>query len=140
MGLCENWLGSLWGSGYVLIAYLQDELVAKRGWLTSAQIADTVVIFLPSFLFVLVPNPLIPKMRQSKNFSLLLDSINAGAVGLMAYALYPLGQVAFASVTGVAIFAFILLVLWRYPKVNSFQLIGVLDTWSPMMKMKPGLF
>ncbi len=146
----------LFGSGYVLIAYLQDEIVENRGWLTSAQIADAVAIgqftpgpvlststfigfllnggwgavmasigiFLPSFIFVLILNPLIPKMRNSKNFSLLLDSINAGAIGLMAYALYPLGKVAFVNPIGIIIFIIFSSVLWKFPKISSLKLVS----------------
>lgn len=145
----------LFGSGYVLIAYLQDEIVQKRGWLTSLQIADAVAIgqftpgpvlststfvgyllgggwgavvaslgiFLPSFLFVLVLNPLIPKMRRSKNFSLLLDSVNAGAIGLMAYALYPLGKIAFVNPIGIIIFIISLGIIWKFPKISSVKLV-----------------
>lgn len=157
----------LFGSGYVLIAYLQDEIVERRGWLTSAQIADAVAIgqftpgpvlststfigyllngssgailasigiFLPSFLFVLILNPLIPKMRQSKHLSLLLDSVNAGAIGLMAYALYPLGKIAFLNPIGIIIFLITLLVLWRFPKISSLKLVtlgislGICAVW-----------
>ena len=147
----------LFGSGYVLIAYLQDEIVEKRGWLTSTQIADAVAIgqftpgpvlststfvgyllsgfegallasigiFLPSFIFVYALNPLIPKMRNSKNFSLLLDSVNAAAVGLMAYALYPLGKISFGDPIGIAIFFVILGVVWKFPKVSSVRLVGL---------------
>jgi chromate transporter len=147
----------LFGSGYVLIAYLQDEIVENRGWLTSAQIADAVAIgqftpgpvlststfigyllnggwgaviasigiFLPSFLFVLLLNPLIPKMRNSKHFSLLLDSVNAGTIGLMAYALYPLGKVAFTNPVGIIIFIITILILWKFPKISSFKLVGI---------------
>jgi chromate transporter len=147
----------LFGSGYVLIAYLQDEIVVKRAWLTSAQIADAVAIgqftpgpvlststfvgyllgggwgavlasvgiFLPSFLFVLILNPLIPKMRNSKNFCLLLDSVNAGAIGLMAYALYPLGKVAFINPIGILIFVITIAVVWKYPKISSLKLVSL---------------
>ena len=145
----------LFGSGYVLMAYLQDEIVEKRGWLTSAQIADAIAIgqftpgpvlststfvgyllsgfegallasigiFLPSFIFVYALNPLIPKMRNSKNFSLLLDSVNAGAVGLMVYALYPLGKVSFSDPLGAAIFIIVGLFLWKFPKTSSIKLV-----------------
>lgn len=147
----------LFGSGYVLIAYLQDEIVSQRGWLTSAQIADAVAIgqftpgpvlststfvgyllgggwgavlasigiFLPSFLFVYLLNPIIPKLRNSVNFSILLDAVNAGAVGLMAYALYPLGKVAFVNPIGITIFLIISLVVWKVPKMSSFKLVSL---------------
>ena len=146
----------LFGSGYVLIAYLQDEIVEQRGWLTSAQIADAVAIgqftpgpvlststfigyllsgptgaivasigiFLPSFIFVFILNPLIPRMRSSKNFSLLLDSVNAGAIGLMAYALYPLGKMTFFNLSAIIIFLITAFIVWRFPKISSIKLVS----------------
>ncbi len=104
----------LYGSGYVLFAYLDAELVAK-GWLSHAQLMDAIAvgqftpgpvlstatfigyqlngfsgalassagIFLPSFLFVLLLNPLIPRLRSSQFFSSFLDAVNVAAVGVM---------------------------------------------------------
>lgn len=34
----------LYGSGYVLVAYLQAEFVTKLGWMTNAQVADAIAI------------------------------------------------------------------------------------------------
>jgi chromate transporter len=145
----------LFGSGYVLIAYLQDEIVDARGWLTSAQIADaiafgqftpgpvlststfigyllgntsgavlaTIGIFLPSFIFVLFLNPLIPKMRNSKNFGILLDCVNASAVGLMAFALYPLGKTAFIHPIAIVIFVGLIVIVWKWPNVSAIKLV-----------------
>ncbi|MDA0974199.1 MAG: chromate efflux transporter [Bacteroidetes bacterium] len=104
----------LYGSGYVLFAYLDAELVAQ-GWLSRQELIDAVAvgqftpgpvlstatfigyqlggiggalaatagIFLPSFLFVWVLNPLVPKMRSSKPLGYFLDSVNAAAVAVM---------------------------------------------------------
>lgn len=104
----------LYGSGYVLFAFLDSELVAN-GWLTqqalidavaigqitpgpvlstatfigwqmngiTGAIAATIGIFLPSFLFVLILNPLIPKMRKSKIIRAILDAVNVAAVALI---------------------------------------------------------
>lgn len=112
----------LYGSGYVLFAYLDTELVTK-GWLTQQQLLDavavgqltpgpvlstatfigyqlngfygaiaaTVGIFLPSFLFVLLLNPLIPRMRKSKPLGYFLDSVNISAVAIMVATLYNMG-------------------------------------------------
>ncbi len=109
----------LYGSGYVLFAYLDAELVTK-GWLTRPELIDaiavgqftpgpvlstatfigyqlagfwgaiaaTIGIFLPSFLFVLLLNPLIPKMRKSKVLSYFLDSVNIASVAIMLSVLY----------------------------------------------------
>ncbi len=46
-------------------------------------IAATVEVFLPSFLFVLILNPLIPKMRKSKIIGVILDAVNVAAVALI---------------------------------------------------------
>jgi len=117
----------LYGSGYVLVAFLEGGLVKEYGWLTSRQLLDavaigqftpgpvlstatfvgyvvsgtagalvaTVAIFLPSFLVVLVLNPLIPRLRASKAMSAFLDAVNASAIGLMAAVVI---QLAYAAV------------------------------------------
>ena len=111
----------LYGSGYVLFAFLDTELVA-RGWLTRSELIDAIAvgqftpgpilststfigyqlsgftgalaatagIFLPSFLFVLILNPLIPKMRQSKLFGCFLDAVNVAAVAVMLAVLFEM--------------------------------------------------
>jgi chromate transporter len=55
-------------------------------------LAATVGIFLPSFLFVLLLNPLIPKMRQSKTLGFFLDSVNVAAVGIMISVMINIGK------------------------------------------------
>ena len=109
----------LYGSGYVLFAYLDTELVS-RGWLTRPELIDAIAVgqftpgpvlstatfigyqltgiwgalaattgvFLPSFLFVLILNPFIPRMRQSKILRYFLDSVNIAAVAVMLAVLY----------------------------------------------------
>jgi chromate transporter len=80
----------LYGSGYVLFAYLDAELVLSTATFIGYQLggiggalAATAGIFLPSFLFVWVLNPLVPKMRSSKPLGYFLDSVNAAAVAVM---------------------------------------------------------
>ncbi len=104
----------LYGSGYVLFAYLDAELVT-RGLLTRSELIDAIAIgqftpgpvlstatfigyqlsgfkgalltsvgiFLPSFLFVLLLNPLLPKMQQSQLLRYFLDAVNVAAVAVM---------------------------------------------------------
>lgn len=117
LGLFFLKIGSvLYGSGYVLIAFLEGGLVKDYGWLTHQQLLDavaigqftpgpvlstatfvgylvsgvpgaaisTIAIFLPSFVFVLILNPVIPRLRASKIMSAFLDAVNISAIGLMA--------------------------------------------------------
>jgi chromate transporter len=104
----------LYGSGYVLFAYLKVELV-ETGFMSNQELLDAIAmgqftpgpvlstatfigyqltgfwgaiaasvgIFLPSFLFVLLLNPLIPKMQKSKFLRGFLNSVNVAAVGIM---------------------------------------------------------
>jgi len=106
----------LYGSGYVLIAFVEGALVDQRGWLTHAELLDavalgqltpgpvlsaatligyllagipgaiiaTVGIFLPSFFFVLIVNPCIPRLRERKWTAAFMDAVNVSALGLMA--------------------------------------------------------
>ncbi len=115
----------LYGSGYVLIAFLHGDLVAGYGWLTDQQLLDavaigqftpgpvlstatfigyviagvpgavvaTVAIFLPSFFFVLMLNPLIPRLRSWPWTAAFLDSINVSALALMVAVTLELGTV-----------------------------------------------
>jgi chromate transporter len=58
----------------------------QGGWtagLAGAAVA-TVAIFLPSFVFVAITNPLVPRLRRSRWTAAFLDAINAASMGLMA--------------------------------------------------------
>jgi len=119
----------LYGSGYVLVAFLQRDVVSEYGWLTDAQLLDAIAIgqftpgpvlststfigylvagmpgaavatlgiFLPSFLFVWVLNPIIPRLRESAWASAFLDAVNVAAVALMAAVTVELGMATLTS-------------------------------------------
>lgn len=114
----------LYGTGYVLIAYLQGGLVREYGWLSDDQLLDaiaigqftpgpilstatfvgyvvmaaggnrwmafagagvaTAAVFLPSFVFVAITNPIVPRLRRSRWTAAFLDAVNAASLGLMA--------------------------------------------------------
>lgn len=166
LGLFFLKVGSiLFGSGYVLLAFLEGELVNQYHWLTQQQLLDavaigqftpgpvlstatfigylilgvpgaivaTLAIFFPSFFFVLILNPLIPKMRQSRWLSAFLDAVNASAVALLAVVFWTLTrQTLFQPfdlwATLITIAAIVL--LFRY-KVNTTWLIigGAIIGW-----------
>jgi len=124
LGLFFLKVGSiLFGSGYVLIAFIEGELVNQNGWLTQQELLDAIAIgqftpgpvlststfigyviagipgaivatlgiFFPSFIFVMILNPLIPKLRNSQWTSAFLDAVNVSAVGLMTVVTLTLG-------------------------------------------------
>ena len=135
----------LYGSGYILFAYLDTELVTTAllsqtqlieaigiGQFTPGPvlstatfigyqlggfwgaIAATAGIFMPSFLFVWLLNPLIPKMRKSKVLGYFLDSINVAAVAIMLAVVITMSKqtlvdwqaALIAVVSGILIFGF----------------------------------
>lgn len=140
----------LYGSGYVLFAFLDAELVT-RGWLTrqalidavavgqitpgpvlstatfigwqmngiSGAIAATIGIFLPSFLFVLILNPLIPKMRKSKMIGAMLDAVNVAAIALIVAVCIAMGRDTLTDWRSVVIAIVSLLLVFVFKKLNS---------------------
>lgn len=144
----------LYGSGYVLLAFLRTEFGDQLGWLTDRQLIDAVAvgqftpgpvfstatfigylvgglpggllatlgIFLPSFVFVAVVFPLVPRLRRSPWSSAFLDGVNVSAIGLMAAVTWQLGQAGIVDLlTGIlAVAASVLLVRFR---INSVWLI-----------------
>lgn len=113
----------LYGSGYVLFAFLDTELVAT-GMLSRQQLVDaiavgqftpgpvfssvtfigyqingfqgaavsTIAIFLPSFVFVALLNPMVRKMRNSKLFSIFLDAVNIASVAIIIAVCFEMGK------------------------------------------------
>jgi chromate transporter len=144
----------LYGSGYVLLAFLQTDLVDRLHWLTQSQLLDAVAvgqvtpgpvfttatfigyllggatgaaiatlgIFIPSFIFVAVSRPLIPRIRRSMIAGAFLDGVNVGSLALMAAVTLQLSRAAMVDFTTSAVAAFSALLL-IYSRVNSAWLI-----------------
>ncbi|GAA4275398.1 chromate efflux transporter [Aquimarina mytili] len=144
----------LYGSGYVLFAYLDAELVTK-GWLTRPELIDaiavgqftpgpvlstatfigyqlagfwgavaaTIGIFLPSFLFVLLLNPLVPKMRTSKVLSYFLDSVNIAAVSIMLSVLYVMSLDTLTDWKSIVIALLSVFMIFGVKKVNAMWIV-----------------
>ena len=144
----------LYGSGYVLFAYLDAELV-NTGYLTREQLVDAIAIgqftpgpvlstatfigyqlggfggaiaatlgiFLPSFLFVLLLNPLIPKMRKSKPLSAFLNATNAAAVAIILVVGIEIGQETLTDWRSIAIALLSALIIFCFKKLNSAYIV-----------------
>jgi chromate transporter len=146
----------LYGSGYVLFAFLDTELVST-GYMTKQTLIDSVAvgqmtpgpvlstatfigwqlqgfwgamlatigIFLPSFIFVLLLNPIIPKLRKSKAVSAFLDAVNVAAVGLIVAVCIEMGIATLTDWRTIAIAILAIIIVFVFKKLNSaFIVIG----------------
>src|SRR5580700_5583192 len=140
----------LYGSGYVLFAFLDRELVAK-GLLSRTQLVDaiavgqftpgpvfssvtfigwqmnglagavmaTVAVFLPSFVFVALLNPFVPRMRRSKGFSAFLDGVNIASVAIIVTVCIVFARETVTDWRTILIAALSLLVTFGFRKINT---------------------
>ncbi|HEY1039039.1 MAG TPA: chromate efflux transporter [Bacteroidia bacterium] len=140
----------LYGSGYVLFAFLDEELV-KSGMLTKQELIDaiavgqftpgpvfssatfigwqiggalgailaTIGIFLPSFLFVALLNPIIPSLRKSKIMSVFLDTVNIISVALILAICVEMGKSAISDWRTIIIAVSGFAVSMIFKKLNS---------------------
>lgn len=140
----------LYGSGYVLFAFLDTELV-QTGLLSRTQLIDaiaigqftpgpvfssvtfigyqinglsgaivsTIAIFLPSFVFVALLNPLVKKMRNSKGLSVFLDAVNVASVAIIVSVCLTMGKEAITDWRAIVIAILSGIMVFKYKKINS---------------------
>jgi chromate transporter len=146
----------LYGSGYVLLAFLHADFVARLGWLTDQQLIDAVAIgqltpgpvfttatfigyllgglpggliatagiFLPSFFFVAISNPIIPLLRQSPWAAGMLDGVNVASLGLMAAVTIELTQAALVDPFTIILLLGAGVLLFRYQVNTTWIILG----------------
>jgi chromate transporter len=91
----------------------------------AGAIAATLGIFLPSFLFVLILNPFIPKMRKSKIIGAILDAVNVAAVALIVAVCIEMAKDSLMDWRTIIIAIASLLAVFVFKKMNSaFIVIG----------------
>jgi chromate transporter len=158
----------LYGSGYVLLAFLRADLVVRYAWLTDQQLIDAIAvgqltpgplftsatfigyllsgvpgallatlgIFLPSFVFVALSSPLIPRIRASAWAGSFLDGVNAASLGLMAAVIWQLGRSSLTDVLSALVAVTALVLLLRFHLNPTWlilggALIGLAMAWLP---------
>jgi chromate transporter len=140
----------LYGSGYVLFAFLDTELVSTglitrqqlidaiavgqftpgpvfssvtfigyqlNGW--SGAIVSTIGIFLPSFIFVALLNPLVRKMRNSNLFSAFLDAVNVASIAIIISVCYFMGKDTITDWRTILIAGICIVFTFGLRKINS---------------------
>lgn len=146
----------LYGSGYVLFAFLDTELVST-GILSRQQLIDAIAvgqftpgpvfsavtfigyqisgltgatlatagIFLPSFVFVAMLNPLVRKMRSSTRFSAFLDAVNVASIAIIAAVCIEMGKETIVDWKTILIAISGAIITFGFRKVNSvFVVLG----------------
>ena len=86
-------------------------------------IVATLGIFLPSFVFVLILNPLVPKMRKSKEISAFLDAIGVAAIAVIAVVTFEMSKevlIDWKTIT-IAVLSFVLTL--KFSKMNSAYIV-----------------
>lgn len=89
----------------------------------SGAVIATIAIFLPSFVFVAVVNPYIPKLRKSRFFSVFLDAVNASSVALIAAVAVQFGVTILSDWLQIAILIIAGYLAFR-SKINSAWLVA----------------
>ena len=140
----------LYGSGYVLFAFLDTELVTtgimSRATLVDAiaigqftpgpvfssvtfigyqinglmgAVVSTIAIFVPSFLFVALLNPLVKKLRSSASIAVFLDAVNVASVAIIIAICYKMGRDSIIDWRTLIILIISTIIVFKFPKTNS---------------------
>jgi chromate transporter len=88
----------------------------------AGALVATLGIFLPSFAFVALSGPLIPRLRRAPLARAFLDGVNVAALALMIAVTWQLARAALIDAITIALALASALLLLRY-KVNSAWLI-----------------
>lgn len=144
----------LFGSGYVLFAYLDGELIDNLGWLTHSDLVEAIAIgqitpgpvlstatfigykvggisgavlatlgiFLPSFFYVWLLNPVVKKIRQNPQLTSFLEAVNVAAVAVMVAVTFKMGESILITWETIVI-AFMSFVVYFAVKINPIWII-----------------
>ncbi len=154
-------IGAVWfGSGYILVAYFNGELVQGLHWLTRKELLDaiaagqltpgpllssatfigyqiagiygavlaTIGIVIPSFIFVLILNPIVPRIRRSVYLSKFLDAVNVSALAVMFVVAVKLGAEVIIPAAGLSWQALLIALLsaaafLTFKRINSAYIV-----------------
>jgi chromate transporter len=106
------------GPVVITVAFIGYLLEGTRGMTVAA-----LAVFLPVYLFVVLPAPYFRKHRSQPVIKAFVDGVSAAATGAIAGAAYVLATRALVDPWTVGIAAMTFLVLWRF-KVSELWLIG----------------
>jgi len=85
----------------------------------TGSIVSTIAIFLPSFVFVALLNPIVKKMRNSKLFSAFLDAVNVASVAIITGVCFDMGKDTITDWRSIFIALLSVLFTFGFRKINS---------------------
>lgn len=160
----------LYGSGYVLFAFLDAELVSAgllsrqqlidaiavgqftpgpvfssvtfvgyqiKGW--TGALVSTIGIFLPSFVFVALLNPLVRKLRNSPLLSSFLDAVNVASVAIIVAICYVMGRESITDWRTLLIGIVSIVLTFSFRRVNSALVVLIGAMLGYLLSFLPGL-
>ena len=145
----------LFGSGYVLFAYLDGELIDNLGWLTHSDLVEAIAIgqitpgpvlstatfigykvggisgavlatlgiFIPSFFYVWLLNPIVKKIRQNPQLTSFLEAVNVAAVAVMIAVTFKMAESILVSWQTIIIATVSFVVYFFVKKINPIWII-----------------
>ncbi|MDG2450042.1 MAG: chromate efflux transporter [Saprospiraceae bacterium] len=145
----------LFGSGYVLFAYLDGELIDNLGWLTHSDLVEAIAIgqitpgpvlstatfigykvggisgavlatlgiFIPSFFYVWLLNPIVKKIRQNPQLTSFLEAVNVAAVAVMIAVTFKMAESILVSWQTIIIATVSFVVYFFVKKINPLWII-----------------
>jgi len=84
----------------------------------------TVGIFLPSFAFVGISGPLLPRLRRSRAAGAFLDGVIVGSLALMFAVTWYLGRAALVDPVTILLAALCALLLLRFRTNSAWLVLG----------------
>jgi chromate transporter len=91
----------------------------------SGALNSTLAIFLPSFIFVALLNPLVKKMRNSTLLSAFLDAVNVASVAIIVAVCFTMGKESVSDWRTILIAMISITVSFGFRKINSaFVVLG----------------
>lgn len=108
------------GSVFSFVTFIGFQINGLLGAIVS-----TIAIFLPSFVFVALLNPLMTKLRNSKWLSTFLDAVNVASVAIIAAVCYEMGKETITDWRTIFIAVISTIIVFNFKKINSaFVVLG----------------
>ena len=87
-------------------------------------LVSTAGIFLPSFIFVGIIGPFVPKLRKSQYAVGFLDGVTSASLGLMMAVCVTLGMTTLTNVSSWIIFGIAAIILFRWNPNPAWIVVG----------------